>query len=563
MEIRASQQFTFNGITIDVAAGAVRDRNGGEIALRPQAFRLLAYLLDNSDRLVSKDELMKAVWPGVFVTDDSLVQCVRDVRRALRDDNQSVLKAVPKRGYKLVIAAEESRLAPPGRRRMAAVAALAVFAAIVAGAVWRFIDRADKSGSRAVLPSVAVLPLSAISGEADEQRLADGLTEDIITDLARFPEFRVIASNTTETYKGKTANPSEVGAALDASFIVEGSIQHQADRVRITAQLIEAATGRHLWSDRWDRPDIDLFAIQTEIAEQVSNRMGGGAGLIQEAGRREAHRKPPANLNAYELYLLGTERLEQINREDLEEAIRLLTRAIELDPTLARAWVELYHSHRVLANFGVESEKNMRLSADAAQRAVTLDPGDAEAHAVYAMSLAEMGDLARAKAEFDAALSMAPNQFEILTFYVPWASTFEQPGRGAEMADQAIRLNPNYPMWSTRLFNYAYFMVGRYEDALRMTDRLRPENYGRWIWTFRPATLAALGRVDEAKSLAKEALDRFPDLTIEGFVSALHTDAERKRMVETMRVAGFPPCAEPEALASIPNPVRLPECTPR
>lgn len=553
--------FAVNGVIVDVAGGFLRDREGREIALRPQAFDLLKYLLENAGRVVTKDELMQAVWPGVFVTDDSMVQCVRDIRRAIGDDSQSILKAVPKRGYRLDIGAADTPSEPARWKWTAAAGVLGLVVLFAAGAVWRFVSPAVEDPSDGVLPSVAVLPFQAIGGEADVQRLAGGLTEDIITDLARFPEFRVIARNSPDVYESQPANTTEVGAAIGAGFVVGGSIQLQADQIRITAQLIDAKTGKHLWSDRWDRPDKDLFAIQTEISEQVSNRLGGGAGLIQEVGRVAAHRKPPSNLNAYELYLLGTEKLEQINRADVKEAIRLLNRAVELDPGLARAWVELYHSHCVAAGFGVDPESNRRLAADAAQRAVRLDPSDAEAHAVYAMSLADMNDIERSKAEFDAALRLAPNQFEILTFYASSASSFGEPERGAQLVDQAILLNPSYPLWSARIFADAYFMVGRYDEALRLIDRLEPKNYNPRMWTFRSAAMAALGNAEEAKLSVKAALKLFPDLTIEGFVnSRRYTDAERKRLIETMRFAGFPPCAMPDLLTKFDQPERLPEC---
>jgi TolB-like protein/DNA-binding SARP family transcriptional activator/cytochrome c-type biogenesis protein CcmH/NrfG len=436
-------------------------------------------------------------------------------------------------------------------------AAAVVVLALVASAGWWLSQEKPSTGK----PVVAVLPFDDFAGDEASRRLARGLSEDIITDLARFPEFRVIARNSTETYKGKPQNPIEIGAALHAGFVVEGSIQRQANRVRITAQLIDTKTGNHLWSDRWDRPDQDLFAIQTEISEQIANRFGGGAGLIQEAGRIAAHRKAPSNLTAYELYLLGTEKLEQITRADVKEAIRLLDRAVELDPGLARAWVELYHSHFITASFGIDPENNRKLAVNAAERAVSLDPSDAEAHAVYAMSLGDGNDTERAKAEFDTALRLAPNQFEILTFYAFWASTFGEPQRGAQMVDQAIRLNPSYPMWSTRIFAHAYFMVGRYADALRMIERLTPENYDPRMWAYRCGALAALGNAEEAQLSVKEALKRFPDLTIEGLVnSRRYDDAESGRLIETMRLAGFPPCATPEVLAKFDRPVRLPEC---
>jgi Tfp pilus assembly protein PilF len=239
----------------------------------------------------------------------------------------------------------------------------------------------------------------------------------------------------------------------------------------------------------------------------------------------------------------------------------LLGRAVEIDPGFARAWIELYHSHAVLAYFGVEPEKNRRIAADAAERAVRLDPGDAEAHAAFAMSLAMKDDLVRAKAEFDAALSLAPSAAEILTFYSAWASAFGEAERGADMVDQAVRLNPNYPMWSAGPFSQAYFMAGRYEKAVQMMDRMTPDNYKRATWAMRAGGLAATGRTEEAKVWVRKALERHPDLTIEGMANEPgYRDAERQRLIETMRLAGFPPCASPEALAKIEKPRRLPEC---
>lgn len=438
-----------------------------------------------------------------------------------------------------------------------AAAAVSVLVLVLVGTAWQFWPTATVSGK----PLVAVLPFNNYGGDEATGRLADGLTEDIITDLAGFPEFHVIARNSTEQYRDKPAVPSEVGKALGAGFVVEGSIQRQSDRVRITAQLIDAKTGKHLWSQRWDRPDEDLFAIQIEISEQISNRLGGGAGLVQEAGRITAHRKPPENLNAYELYLLGTEKLEQVNQADVEEAVGLLTRAVELDPGLARAWVELSHSHGVLTGFGVEPDKNRALSAEAAERAVRLDPSDAEAHAVYAMLLGDRGEFERAKAEFETALRLAPGQFEVLTFYIDWASTFGEPQRTAELVDKAVSLNPGFPMWSARIFTQAYFMAGRYEDALRMLDRLTPENYGRKHWVMRSGALAALGRNEEAKVSVTDALRRFPNMTVEGFVNIpAFNEVERQRLIATMRLVGFPDCAKAEELAKIKKPLRLPEC---
>ena len=565
MDTSAPTRFVINGVVADLSNETLSDRSGNSIDLRPQAFAVLRYLFENPNRLVTKRELMQSVWAGTAVTDDSLVQCIHEIRRALKDDGHAILTTKSRRGYRLVLpeanAAATAATSPaskrPRRPPLAVIVGSLLLVFAVGAAAW-WMPRAPPPSGK---PVVAVLPFDVLEEDAAARRLGNGLTEDIITDLARFPEFQVIARDSIQIYAGRSISSAEVGKALGVSFVVEGSIQCQADRLRITAQLLDAATGKHLWSDRWDRPREDLFAVQTEISEQVSNRLGGGDGMIQKAGRIAAHRKPPSNLTAYELYLLGTEKLEQINRADVEEAIKLLKRAVELDPGFARAWVELYHSYSVMTGFGADFEDNLKLAAEAAERAVMLDPSDAEAHAVLGWSFGDRNDLARAKAEFDTALRMAPNQFEILAFYACWASTFGEPQRGAEMADQAIRLNPNYAMWSTRLFASAYFMAGRYEDALRMQDRLSPENYGQWMWVYRPAALAAVGRTAEAKASVAEALKRFPELTIEGFVNLPGTNEnDGRRLIETMRLAGFPACAKPEVLAGFAKPVRLPEC---
>ncbi|MER9629520.1 adenylate/guanylate cyclase domain-containing protein [Mesorhizobium sp. M0296] len=436
-------------------------------------------------------------------------------------------------------------------------AAAIVVLALAGGGTWWFFQPAPLGAK----PSVAVLPFNNYGGDEATGRLADGLTEDIITDLARFPELEVVARNSTEVYKGKPVDARQVASALHVGFVLEGSIQRQNGRVRVTAQLIDAQTGNHLWSDRWDRPAEDVFAVQTEIAEQVTNRLGGGVGLIQAAGRAAAKRKRPENLNAYDYYLLGTEKIEKITIADEEEAIALLNRAVELDPGLARAWVELYHAHGILAGFGINPESEIKAAADVAERAVRLDPSDAEAHAVFGMSLSQKGDNARAKAELDTALRLAPGSSEILTFYTGFAARFNEPERGAQMVDQVMRLDPNYPMWTSNFFAPAYFMAGRYEDALKMLERMTPNNYDKWKWVVLSSSLAALGRMDEANASVRETLKQYPDLTVESMINEVGLSTkERSRFIETMPLAGFPACTKPEALAKLAKPVRLSEC---
>jgi TolB-like protein len=406
-----------------------------------------------------------------------------------------------------------------------------------------------------------VLPFDNLGGDDATTRLADGITEDIITDLTRFPEFEVVSRNSTGTYKGKAMDVRQVGKELAVGYVLEGSFQRQGERLRATVQLIDAKTGSHLWSNRWDRPVEDVFALQTELAEQVANRLGSGAGLIQEAGRKAAKRKRPENLGAYELYLLGTEKLEQSTKDSNDEAVRLLRQAVTLDPTLARAWIELCWAYNGTVGFGGDEAMGRRAARDAAERAVALDPSDAEAHAAMGDAFGQAGDLVRAEAEYEEALRLNPGSAEILTFYAGWASSFGKPERGAEAADRASRLNPHHLPWHASQFSYAYFNAGRYDDALRMIERRTPDTWSRGFSVRRAAVFAALGRMDEAKAAVADTLKRFPTITIQGYVSTPDwSEAERQRLIETMRKAGFPACAPPEAVATMVTRATLPEC---
>src|SRR4051794_7798443 len=216
--------------------------------------------------------------------------------------------------------------------------AAALAALVFLGGVWRFWPGEPPPKER---PAIAVLPFDNYGGDEATGRLADGLTEDVITDLAHFRDLDVIARNSVETYKGKPVDVREVGKRLDVGYVLEGSIQRQAERLRITAQLIDTKSDVHLWSERWDRAAQDVFAVQTEIADAVAARLGG-AGLTMAAIARsevaKAKRRPPASLLAYEHYLLAAEGKAQSTEESVRAGLEHTNQAIALDPTFARAY---------------------------------------------------------------------------------------------------------------------------------------------------------------------------------------------------------------------------------
>jgi TolB-like protein/class 3 adenylate cyclase/cytochrome c-type biogenesis protein CcmH/NrfG len=445
------------------------------------------------------------------------------------------------------------------RYRPAAIAA-AVFLLLVAGATgWYSYWRPDEP-LPSDQPSIAVLPFDNLGGDESTGRLADGITEDIITDLARFRGLIVIARNSTLPYKDKPVDVRQIGEDLNVRFVLEGSIQRQADRVRVTAQLIDAAAGAHVWSERWDRPAQNVFAVQTELAESVANRIGG-YGLVAATSRELAKRKRPENLTAYDLYLLGSEAKHRQTEASLQEAIRLYHKALDLDPHFARAWTGLSWAYRLSSDFASDETALRQKALDAARRALQLDPMDAEAHVALADAVGMMGNLPQAEVELERALQLNPNADIVLSLYAAWASSLGEPQKGAEAAEKFIRMDPNYPTWATGMLSYAFFHADRYEDCLQMLAQRPDETMAPDQFISKAGSLAALGRAAEAKAVVTKALARFPDISIEDQISRPDfADHERQRYIETMRKAGFPACAKAEELAQFEKPVRLPEC---
>jgi TolB-like protein/class 3 adenylate cyclase/tetratricopeptide (TPR) repeat protein len=443
------------------------------------------------------------------------------------------------------------------RRGILRAAAVVIALTLVGGGVWWF----RPAESTAASTSIAVLPFDNLGGDEQTGRLADGITEDIITDLARFREIEVIARNSVEVYKDKAVDIRQVGRDLGVRYVLEGSIQRQGDRFRITAQLIEAASGTHVWSDRWEHPAADVFAVQTELSEHVSAKLAGGTGIVLAAGEEAALRKRPADLNAYDLYLLGSAAFRRETKESIDEAVRLLEQSVEIDPGFARGWTRLSLAYMAQSdwfddNFQVEGEQ---LRLEAAQRAVRLDPQDADAHSALAFMLGMNGDFAQSEVEFETALNLNPNSADILTAYAAWASNFGKPELGVDLAERAIRLNPNLPVAANHEYRRVYFYAGRYEDALRF--HLRRPMQGTGDYVYGAMIYAELGRLEEARATVAQTLARYPDTTIE-FRSGnpSHNDWERQRLISSMRKAGFPVCASKAVLQLNPDLVRMPEC---
>ena len=410
-------------------------------------------------------------------------------------------------------------------------------------------------------PGIAVLPFANLGQDVATGRLADGITEDVITDLARYRDLTVIARNSTLKYKDRPADLREVGRELGVRYVLEGSIQRAGERVRVTAQLIEAAGGGHVWSERWDRPLADVFAVQSELAEQVASKLGG-YGVVAEADRAEAKRKRPENLTAYDLYLLGVElKHRQRSREDIEQAGELLDKAIALDPKLARAYVARGWVDIILTNFGAPWEPGIQAMEAHARSALALDPQDAEAHLVLGEALFSQGRYGESAAEYDTALALNPNSADVLLFSAGALSQMGQVERGVELADRAVELNPHYPSYYSFYLCPAYFFGQRFDDVVAVVGRLPEVQRFSTQQTFLAASLGKLGRQAEAATAAAELRRQQPNASAELAVNTGSLLAsQRDLLVAGLRSAGLPLCGTEDDLAGIAQPHRLPDC---
>jgi adenylate cyclase len=376
-------------------------------------------------------------------------------------------------------------------------------------------------------PSIAVLPFQNMSGDPEQEYFADGITEDILTELSRFRELLVISRNSVFAYKGKAINAQKVAKELSVQYVVEGSVRKSDSRVRITVQLIDAETDRHLWAERYDRELADIFAIQDEVTSSIVSILPG---RVAAAAQDRVQRKPPENLVAYECVLAGKLLHHRSTRADNEAALRMLERAIALDPGYAHAhaWKACVLGQSTVTGWCADVEATRRALIGELTKALSLDENDSDVHRVLAaVNLTVHHDYDKALYHQERALALNPNddlivvqQGEVLT----WIGQAEE---GIEWIQKAMRLNPYHPenFWSH--LGRAYFVARRYGDAVKAFQRR--SRTGQTHWAFLAACYAQLGDAAAAKGATQELLQRAPHFSIERFIATQHYKHESDR----------------------------------
>ncbi len=416
-------------------------------------------------------------------------------------------------------------------------------------------------------PSIAVLPFTNIGGDARQERLADGITEDLITDLSRYHSLFVIARNSVMTYKGKAVSVQQVGRELGVRFVMEGSIQTNGDRIRVTAQLIDAATDSHVWSDRYDRPLNDIFEVQNEVTQKIAGTLSGMTGTLAAVDAASIRRKPPANLTAYDYYVQGQELHYKETKDDVAKAEGLLKKAIELDPQFARAYYGLAHVYLTQAYYGFSDEDTTVLFERAKGlllKAIALDPNDALTYSLLALNYFALSDFDRGVAVGDKALDLNPNDPDVLFHVSLNLAYIGRAKEAAEMMDRAFRLNPHYPPFYNNAVD-AYYVIGRFDQVIAMVRRTVGETC-LWCQAVLAMSYAKLGRQTEMEAAKAELLRRYPEFSWERFMSDQGEIPDQPTLalyLDGVRKAGLNECATQPELQKYPKMTHLPLCDAR
>lgn len=392
---------------------------------------------------------------------------------------------------------------------------------------------APPAGARA---GIAVLPFDNMSAEAEQDYFCDGIVEDLITELARLPWLLVIARHSSFAYRGRTRDVRAIGRELDVRYLVEGSIRRSSRRIRVTAQLIDVGDGSHLWAERYDRDLDDVFAVQDEVVGEIVAAL---AGRLKAGAPRPEPAVRPASLEAYECLLRGRQNVFSARGRAL--ARRSLDRALEIEPELAEAhaWLAIYLYSDWVFYGGRETGETMSLALEAAGRAVALAPESSLSHMALGIVRLYAGDREPALRALRHALTLNPNDADLLVF-LQEAYTFEgEPEKGIESVRRAIRLNPHHPDWYLWHLGFALYGARRYEQTVEALGSLREFREPLRILA---AALARLGRQDEARAVAREFLTAFPDFSIAAWARSqpFKRPEDLALFIEGYRLAGLP-----------------------
>jgi len=574
-----ARRLRFDRYVLDLDRGCLL-LDGNEIALRPKTFAVLHCLVENSGRLVSKDELFAEVWPNLAITDDALVQSIGELRRALGDDGLRLIRTIPRRGYRFesdvspaaamaqspadAVAVSAAPAAPPpaaatGARTRLGVLTTApglrvgllvslVLAILLAGTLWQlpnvpgYGDRSlPGSPEIAAKPAIAVLPLVDHNDEPGREYFVDGLTQDIINALGRFSALTVISWNAVSPYKGKPARPEEIGRGLAVGYLVEGSVRRIGDRVRVSAQLVDTRQGQVLWSARFEEALVDVFALQDEITAQIVSAL---AIRVTQIEQRRVLAKPTGNLEAYDYVLRARPALQSPTRANNAEARALLRRAIELDPNYAAAYAALAETYHVAMSMGWAESPSAYLSRaeELAIKALSLDLSEVRARVVLGRIHIFHKRYKEAEAEIERAIAINPNDARSLAGRGNVLLWLGRTDAAIDALERAQRIDPDLNAIDRFALSLAYYLKRRYDAAIAQAElNLRGTASANFTRIVLAAAYAQQNRPDDAARVVTDIRRTDPTFDPQEFGTKFLNPVDLEHLRDGLRKAGLGP----------------------
>ncbi len=510
------EDFTFDPARFELA------NNGETIALEPQAVALLSFLIDNRNRVVSKDEINEHVWGGRIVSEAALSSRIKILRQALEDDGkqQRLIKTIHGVGFRFV-------------------------GVLTDGDAQSAIAKPTPASRGAKKPTIAILPFKNLSGDADQEYFSDGVTADIIATLSKHRWLSIIARSTSFGYKGTEGDIRQIGAALGADYIVEGTVQRAGERVRVSAHLIEVISGSPIWADRYDRRFKDIFELQDDVTAMISGRLEPALGMAE---RQKVMRADRRDLQAWDCYHLGVAHFFRFTADDNVEAQRLLSHARLLDPEFgeAHAW---WAYAVILGMIYWDTEPSpdaMEEAFNATCRALEIDDQNAVFYALKARVQLARCEYQSALVENEMAIRLNPTY---AAAHCGLADSLAFEGRYDEAIagfEKAIDLSPNDPQrWAFLTYGAMALIFDRqYERALDWALRAAEiPNCQYWTTAHRAVALALLGRTGEAQKAGRALLNEQPDFSARFVRKKLFYIKQAEQLdlyLEGVRLAGLP-----------------------
>lgn len=515
-------------------------RGGERLEVEPQVFDLLAYLVQNRNRVVSKDDLIEAIWQGRVVSESTLTSRINAARKAVGDNGQDqrLIRTLARKGFRFVGTVAEGAepaaapAASSGPRSPVPPSPVHPSPALAGPALATPLDR----------PSIAVLPFVNMSGEPEQEYFSDGISEDVITALSRLRWVYVIARNSSFVYKQRTVQLAQIGSELGVGYVVQGSVRKAGERVRITAQLNAVATGSHIWAERYDRALADVFAVQDEISQAI---VAAIEPQLYAAESSHARRSAPDSLAAWDLVMRALSHYWRLTRQDNVVAQALLEKAISIDPNYGQALGLLATSHAFTTHMGWEDMATaMPIAERAARAAIRADSEDPWAHQALGSVMLFARRFDDCLAEFELALQLNPS-FALAQGFYGLALTYCGRWEEGDLAvRRALRLSPRDPFAAAYygIAAYAQFIGHHYDEAIRLSRealRLRSDFVGAHRVLTAAAALA--GRDDEARSALAELRRAQPNISLAWIAEGIPCkhDSDRQHYLEGFRRAGL------------------------